>query len=190
MAVALLVVLRGGDAADAAAGHFFIRKGIPRDECGERRKKFSVWTLMQRGYVQRAIALAMRHKAAGPVSGAVWQWWRARGCCVSSRSSSFPRPSATSSSLICGCAGGNPVEATDEAGAAHRSASGAEPLVASYARLSAAAAPRFYYNVNPEFAGRQLRATAGQHESRRRYAGAGRAACARRLSAAGPGGAA
>jgi multidrug efflux pump subunit AcrB/outer membrane protein TolC len=128
--------------------HFFIRKGLHKEENAGGKKGHSALELMQRGY-NFVIVAAMRAK---PVALAAGVLAVIAGALILQRIPQrfFPFAERDQFVIDVWLPEGWKVEATDAAVRRIEAALHSEKEVTNYTALIGSSAPRFYYNVNPQ----------------------------------------
>ena len=129
---------------------FFIRRGLKGEGDDATRKKFSVLDLMQRSY-NVGIQLAMRQKTL-TLAGGLATFVIAivlLGKAVPERF--FPTAERAQFVIHVWMKEGARLDATDEAARKIERFLKTQPLVANFSTFVGESAPRFYYNVDPEF---------------------------------------
>ena len=132
--------------------HFFIRQGLRSHGAAEAgtKKKFSVLDSMQSAY-SGVIVVAMRHKAPTLVAGALAFVISALLLAKAVPERFFPTAERPQFVVHLWLAEGARLEATDAAARRVETYLRAQPLVKDLSTFVGESAPRFYYNVDPEF---------------------------------------
>ncbi|WP_321470448.1 efflux RND transporter permease subunit [uncultured Paludibaculum sp.] len=128
---------------------FFIKQGL-HDPQAERRKGFNLLDLMQRLY-NRGIVLGMRHKALTLAGGAAAFVLSLVLLATAVPERFFPTAERAQFVIHVWLPEGARLAATDEAVRHIEGRLKQEPQVADYSTFVGESAPRFYYNVSPEF---------------------------------------
>ena len=132
---------------------FFIRRGLHPPEEGPRRKKFSAIDFMQSNY-NRAIRIAMRHKGLTLAGGAAIFALGLLLLAAAVPTRFFPTAERNQFVIHFWLPEGSRLEKTDAVVRRVEERLKKEPLVTSFASFVGDSAPRFYYNVDPEFPAR------------------------------------
>jgi len=132
--------------------HFFIRKGLHSHDEGEAtaKKKFSVLDSMQSGY-NSAIVVAMRHQTITLVAGALAFVIGVLLLVKAVPERFFPTAERPQFVVHLWLPEGARLNATDAAARRVEKYLRAQPLVKDLSTFVGESAPRFYYNVDPEF---------------------------------------
>src|SRR5208283_2386474 len=128
--------------------HFFIRKGLHKEQNGGEKKGHSALELMQRGY-NRVIVLAMRRKSIALAAGVLAV---IGGVLTLQHIPQRFFPFAERDQFVADIwlPEGWKVEATDSAVRRIEAVLGREKEIVNYTSFVGSSAPRFYYNVNPQ----------------------------------------
>ncbi len=128
--------------------HFFIRKGLHSQET--TKKKFSVLDLMQTSY-NAAIVVAMRHKALTLIGGGLAFAIGVLLLVKAVPERFFPTAERPQFVVHLWLPEGARLDATDAAARRVEKYLRGQPLVKDLSTFVGESAPRFYYNVDPEF---------------------------------------
>ncbi|MCX7603580.1 MAG: efflux RND transporter permease subunit [Bryobacteraceae bacterium] len=132
---------------------YFIRRGLhPPEEAG-RKRRFSAIDFMQAGYY-RVIRAAMRNKAATLAGGAAVFALGLGLLAFAVPQRFFPTAERNQFVIHLWLPEGSRLEKTDAVVRRVEKHLRKEPLVTSFASFVGDSAPRFYYNVDPEFPAR------------------------------------
>ncbi|MGQ9633683.1 MAG: efflux RND transporter permease subunit [Bryobacteraceae bacterium] len=128
---------------------FFIHKGLHADQEADSRRGFRLLDRLQSAYAA-AIRLAMRHKKATAVLGLA-AFLAGIGLQRLLPQRFFPAAERPQFVIDIWMQEGTRLEATDAAVRRIEAHLAADPLVRDYTSFVGRSAPRFYYNVSPEF---------------------------------------